>query len=221
MRDRTVFDRRPGAKAVTGLGFIRRLSFVEKRTGIKDAKENQVCVKDDGHITPYACARYGFYEGYVNDAYTLADEIMKDYAKEAEKLITELSLIMSYKTAEPTGNSEERARQARLGAAKIRADCERAKDLMIRLSELKASIMLLANKLSLHVDAAGDLMDAHVSNYWRGVLKASRRGDVSFAPVFDARAYDSRTKFLSDKEDLLERLGSAMSAGGDYYEKNV
>ena len=207
-------NRNPGAYGVTGLHFFRRLAFVEKNVGFKDRKENQLCDTDNGQSTPYVEARHKYYEKYVNDTYLFAEQVREKEVEEAEKLITELMLIVNYTPEEVGGNEEEISRSRRLAADKATKDNERKEEIILKLSEIKSFLEVLDNKLSHHIEAAGDLMDVHVANYWRGVLKASKPGEVRIEPVYITKKYEGRQKYYDGRDMTLKKLMDAIMIGG-------
>ena len=207
-------NRKPGAYGVTGLIFYKRFAFVEKNTGFKDRKENQLCDTDHGHTTPYVEARHKHYERYVNSIYLFAERVREKEVEEAEKLITELMLLVNYTPEEATGNEEEISRSRRLAADKAAKDSERKEEIILKLSETKSFLEVLDNKLSHHIEAAGDLMDVHVANYWRGVLKASKPGEVRIEPVYITKHYEGRQKYCDGRDVALKKLTDAIMIGG-------
>ena len=206
--------RSPKAHAVTGLIFFKRWAFVEKRAGEKDRKENQLCSTDEGQTTPYVEARYKNFEKYANNSHLLAEKFRENEVKEAEKLITELNLLKNYQIEKPKGNPEQISRANRLAANKAVKNGERIEEIVQRLSEIKSYLETLDNKLELHIEAAGDLMDVHVSNYWRGILKASKNGEVKVEPAHVMKSYEGRENYLMKSLELRNMLLETIENGG-------
>lgn len=214
-----ILERKPKAKAVTGLILIKRLAFVEKRAGVKDSKENQLCNNGDGQTTPYVDARYKSYENYINSMYLVAGKATEKPVEEAEKLYTELNLIKNYHADTPSGNPEEVARANRLAAEKARQNEERVAEIVKRLAEIRSFVSSVDEMLIHHIEAAGDLFGVHVSNYWRGILKASGRGEVNVEPLVIAKHYGGRKQYEDSRNDFYKKMENAISLGGGNYEE--
>ena len=214
-------DRKPKAYSVTGLSLIKRLTFVEKRAGYKDRKENQLCITEDGQTTPYVESRHKHYESYVNNAHLWAEQIRETEVKDAEKLIAELKLILNRHDEEPSGNVEEISRAKRLAVGKKQMDAERKEEIVLKLSEIKSFLETLDEKLSHHVEAAGDLMDVHVANYWRGILKASQPGEANVGPFFVTKTYDGRQRYREGSDETFRKLSEAIALGGGADVENI
>ncbi len=217
----SVFDLRhsPKAKEVTGLTFPFRLSFLEKKTGEKDGKENQVCSIEAGKTTPWVNARYKSYEKYVSTVYLSAADLQEKKLTEASRLIKELDLLNDFKEVDKTGNPEEVSRAVRLEEQQKKLNKKRSEEIILRLSELRSQVRNIDEKLNHNIEAAGDLLEVHVSNYWRGILKViSERASVP-APAYMATSYSGREKYAHNRDTALGMITEAIEKGGDRHEK--
>ncbi len=214
-----VLNRRPNASKVTGLPIIRSLSYVEKYTGYKDRKENQLCSSDEGQTTPYVEARRKSFEHYVNNAYLVAEKVKESEVKEAERLISELDILTKFEVSIIDGNDEEIERAQRFARELVLKNNKRKEEIVLRLSEIKALVEAVDDKLIHHIESAEDLLNVHLANYWSGILKASPNGETCLEPIYITRAYNGRQHYCDDRDELLRKIAAAIEIGGDSYEE--
>lgn len=210
----------PRVKRTIGIGFPFNLSFVEKKTGERDSKENQIRSFDDGERTPWLSARTESYEKYVNSTYAYVIKKTEDQLREASKLLTELNTIQSTVPVSADGDDEESIRQRRLEAARQNKRDQRKEEILIQLTEIKEFIENADEKLLHHIEMAGNILSVHTSNYWRGILKVSGADVRTVTPVLVFGDFEGRTRYEERKEFLISRIDQALERGGCADEKD-
>ena len=210
----------PRVKRTIGIGFPFNISFMEKKTGERDSKENQIRSFDDGERTPWLSARTESYEKYVNSTYAYVIKETEEPIQEASKLLTELNTILGTAPLSFDGDDEESIRQRRLEAARQTKRDERKEELLIKLTEIKEFIENADEKLLHHIEMAGNILSVHTSNYWRGILKVSGADVRTVTPVLEFGDFEGRTKYEERKKILISRIDQALERGGCADEKD-
>ncbi len=211
-------DRKPKAGVTTGLRFPFAFAFMERITGERDAKSNQVRAFQDGESTPWLNARTDSYEKYVNSVFAYVIRQNEDLVEEAAKLITELNILLVAENNIIIGEDEEAIRQRRLESERQVSRETRKKEILVRLAEIKAFIENTDEKLSHHIEMAKDVLSVHTGSYWRGILKASGDEVKGIAPALTFEEYKGRIKYQFRKDALISQIDRALEKGGCYEE---
>ncbi|MBO5390001.1 MAG: hypothetical protein J6A59_18040, partial [Lachnospiraceae bacterium] len=214
-REFNYLKRKPKIQGVNGIIY---LPFFVKKSGEKDARENQVCEMENGHITPYISKVTKLYNSYINKVYGCTTSELEKLVKEISKLSAELDLMLKDNLYEIKAVGEEAQRQIASMEARYAHYEKRKPEIITRLAEIKSIIEMVDEMMQHHVERARDIFESHISMYWRGVLKVS---DVKLEhfPYIEDATYASRELYNSNINETLRTINNSLSKGGYIYEE--
>lgn len=196
-----IFIRFPGGK------------FFEKRAGKKDAQENQLCELDDGHTTPEIDTKVNGYDSHINKIFLKTAREIAPMIREANSMVVELNLLLSYKESIIDGNGEEIGRQAAIAAAKEAKISERKAEIIIKLAGIKAESDMVDEMLLHYEERAEGILHSRISQYWRGVLSASSERLEHF-PYINHKESPGRNAYFENRKKLVDMIEAAINYGG-------
>ncbi len=215
MNKKYVFlSKKPRIYGVTGFFKWR---ILEKKAGVTDAKENQVCETAKGHITPWIDAKERFFNSYIDKIYLKTVMALDETVEEANSLVVELNLLQKEKINDINGCGEEVMRQKLRAVAENSKRESRKKEILIRISSIKAESDMVDEALNHHIESARNILDSHISAYWRGVLKSTDM-KLAFAPVKVEYVGLGRDKYIENRMLLVDTINNALKIGGVNYE---
>lgn len=185
----------------------------EKRAGKKDAQENQMCELEGGHITPEIDTKVNSYDSHINKIFLKTAQELDPMIQEANSMVVELNLLLSYKDSVIGGDSEEARRQAAIAAAKGAKVSERKSEILTKLASIKAESDMVDEMLLHYEERAEGILHSRISKYWRGVLSASSERLEHF-PYVSHKESPGRNAYLENRKKLVDMIESAISYGG-------
>ncbi len=201
------FIRIPGVKAL-----------FENHMGQRDVKQNQLCEFLNGHITPVIDTKVNSYDSHLNKIFLKTAQELDPMIQEANILIVELDLLLSYKESIIGGDSEEARRQAAIAAEKGAKVSKRKKEIMIRLAKIKAEIDTVDEMLLHYEERAKGILYSRISKYWRGILSASSERLEHF-PYIIHKESQARKTYLANREKMVNMIEAVVNYGGNVSEK--
>lgn len=199
-------DETPRIKGVTG---FFHMPFIERWTGTRDGKRNQVCPVADGYTTPLVCNRERHYNSYVDSVYSRVISLEAPGIKRAYRMILELEELLSEASEQVTGDGEEANRMRRRAEADKKQRQARKLEILQELSSERTFILMVDEKLDHHVEAAGNTLYANVSSYWCGVRRTSPVV-VDFYPVVETREQPGRLKYMANRDEIIEAIDTTI-----------
>lgn len=190
--------------------------FFEKSAGKKDAQENQLCELEGGHITPEIDTKVNSYDSHINKIFLKTAQELDPMIQEANSMVVELNLLLSYKDSVIGGDSEEARRQAAIAAAKGAKVSERKSEILTKLASIKAESDMVDEMLLHYEERAEGILHSRISKYWRGVLSSSSERLEHF-PYVSHRESPGRKAYLGNRKKLVDMIESAISYGGGVY----
>lgn len=209
-------ERKPRIKGVTG---FLKWPFLEKRAGVKDSKQNQICKYADGHTTPWINSKARCYDSYVDRVYLRTTAAMEDLIKEANESITELLLISMTDVSKISGKGEEESRQRRRAEERNVVNERVRRELLTKISGIKAQVEMVDEKVIHHVEAAENVLHSHVLAYWRGILKASDKELENYPKVLTV-THSGWEKYVANRDELLAAMNAVLKNGGKNHEES-
>lgn len=185
----------------------------EKRAGMKDAQENQLCELEGGHITPEIDTKVNSYDSHINKIFLKTAKDLDPMIREANSMIVEFNLLLGYKDSVLGGNSEEARRQAAKVAAKSSKVAERKKEILTKLAAIKAESDSVDEMLLHYEERAKGILHSRISKYWRGVLSASSENLEHF-PCICHKESPGRQAYLNNRNKLVDMIEAVISYGG-------
>lgn len=185
----------------------------EKRAGKKDAQENQLCELDEGHITPEIDTKVNGYDSHISKIFLKTAKELDPMLQEANSMVVELNLLLSYKDAVVGGDGGEARRQAAMAAAKDAKVAERKAEILTKLVEIKAESDMVDEMLLHYEERAEGILHYRISKYWRGVLSASSEKLEHF-PCIDHKESPGRRAYLENRKKLVDMIEAAINYGG-------
>lgn len=185
----------------------------EKRAGKMDAQENQLCELEGGHITPEIDTKVNSYDSHINKIFLKTAQELDPMIQEANSMVVELNLLLSYKDSVIGGDSEEARRQAAIAAAKGAKVSERKSEILTKLASIKAESDMVDEMLLHYEERAEGILHSRISKYWRGVLSASSERLEHF-PYVSHKESPGRNAYLENRKKLVDMIESAISYGG-------
>lgn len=202
---------------IHGVNGIFNIGFIEKRTGRKDAQKNQICQLGKGHITPYIDYKLRLYDSYIDKIYLKTSLNLEPVVQEANGLVVELNLILAKKVITIDGNDEESQRQAALQAVNHMKREKRKEEILTRIAEIKGESDMVDESLKHHIERAEEILNSHISRYWRGILMASV--DVQeYFPYMEKKESMGRKMYLDNRKKLVAMIENAIEKGGGLHE---
>ena len=188
----------------------------EKRAGKKDVQENQLCELEGGHITPEIDTKVNSYDSHINKIFLKTAQELDPMIQEANSMVVELNLLLSYKDSAISGNSEEARRQAAIAAAKSAKVSVRKSEILKKLASIKAEADMVDEMLLHYEERAEGILHSRISKYWRGVLSSSSDRLEHF-PYVSHKESQGRKAYLENRKKLVDMIESAISYGGGVY----
>lgn len=185
----------------------------EKRAGKKDAQENQLCELEGGYITPEIDTKVNSYDSHINKIFLKTAQELELMIREANSMVIELNLLLSYKDSVIGGDGEEARRQAAIAGAKSVKVSERKSEILTRLASIKAESDMVDEMLLHYEERAEGILHSRISKYWRGVLSASSERLEHF-PYVSHKDSPGRKAYLENRKKLVDMIESAISYGG-------
>lgn len=185
----------------------------EKSAGKKDAQENQLCELEGGYITPEINTKVNSYDSHINKIILKTDQELDPMIQEANSMVVELNLLLSYKDSVIGGDSEEARRQAAIAATKSAKVSERKSEILTKLASIKAESDMVDEMLLHYEERAEGILHSRISKYWRGVLSASSERLEHF-PYISHKESPGRKAYLENRKKLVDMIESAISYGG-------
>lgn len=185
----------------------------EKSAGKKDAQENQLCELEGGHITPEIDTKVNSYDSHINKIILKTAQELDPMIQEANSMVVELNLLLSYKDSVIGGDSEEARRQAAIAATKSAKVSERKSEILTKLASIKAESDMVDEMLLHYEERAEGILHSRISKYWRGVLSASSERLEHF-PYISHKESPGRKAYLENRKKLVDMIESAISYGG-------
>mgnify|MGYP001637781303 CR=1 FL=1 len=185
----------------------------EKRAGKKDAQENQLCELEGGYITPEIDTKVNSYDSHINKIFLKTAQELEPMIREANSMVIELNLLLSYKDSVIGGDGEEARRQAAIAGAKSVKVSERKSEILTRLASIKAESDMVDEMLLHYEERAEGILHSRISKYWRGVLSASSERLEHF-PYVSHKDSPGRKAYLENRKKLVDMIESAISYGG-------
>lgn len=185
----------------------------EKRAGKKDVQENQLCELEGGHITPEIDTKVNGYDSHINKIFLKTAQELDPMIKEANSMVVELNLLLSYKDSVIGGNSEEARRQVAIAAAKSAKASERKSEILTKLASIKSESDMVDEMLLHYEERAGGILHSRISKYWKGVLSASSEKLEHF-PYISHKESSGRKAYLENRKKLVNMIEAAISYGG-------
>lgn len=184
-------------------------TLFEKSAGKKDAKENQICVYGDGHITPTIEVKVNSLDSHINKVFLKTSQKLEPIIEEANAMVVEFNLLMT-RCAMTCGSNDEEAQRQDAYRAKLGQRCD---EILTRLAEIKAESDMVDEMLLHYVERAEALLNSRVSKYWRGVLAASEGGLKHF-PCFNHKESAGMQVYRENRLKLIEMIDKAIICGG-------
>ena len=185
----------------------------EKWAGKKDAQENQLCEVEEGHITPEIDTKVNSYDSHINKIFLKTAKELDPMIQEANSMVVELNLILSFKDVVLGGDSEEARRQAAFAAAKSAKVSERKVEILTKLAEIKAESDMVDEMLLHYEERAEGILHSRISKYWRGVLSASSERLEHF-PYVSHKESPGRESYQENRKKLVDMIEAAINYGG-------
>ena len=185
----------------------------EKRVGKKDVQENQLCELAGGHITPEIDTKVNSYDSHINKIFLKTAQELDPMIQEANSMVVELNLLLSYKDSVIGGNSEEARRQEALAAAKSAKASERKSEILKKLALIKAESDMVDEMLLHYEERAEGILHSRISKYWRGVLSSSSERLEHF-PYVSHKESPGRKAYFENRKKLVDMIESAINYGG-------
>lgn len=196
-------------KAAHPDGYIN-FKFINRRAGVKDYKNFQLCIQDDKYQTPWLAERIRCLAEYDNKIYCRVDESLEPVAHSIASECKELERL----APEKIPAALDRENQERLTAAfdaRVIALEKRRSDILIHLAELKMDIETIDAALQHHLQRAENVVMKHVSAYWGGVLKAAASDDMPPKPDVDIPDIPGRAVYETHVEHIRNRLDRVLA----------
>lgn len=188
-------------------------SLIEKGTGKRDAQENQICEFMEGHITPVIDTKVNSYDSHINKIFMKTAQKLDPMIQEANSMVVELNLLLSYKESVIGGDSEEARRQVAMAAAKGAKVAERKAEILTKLAGIKAESDMVDEMLLHYEERAEGILHSCISRYWRGVLSASSERLEHF-PYISHKESPSRKAYFENRKKLVDMIEVAINNGG-------
>lgn len=185
----------------------------EKRAGKKDAQENQLCELEGSHITPEIDTKVNSYDSHINKIFLKTAQELNPMIQEANSMVVELNLLLSYKDSVIGGGSEEARRQAAIAAAKSAKVSERKSEILKKLVSIKAESDMVDEMLLHYEERAEGILHSRISKYWRGVLSSSSERLEHF-PHVSHKESQGRKAHLENRKKLVNMIEAAINYGG-------
>lgn len=209
-------DRKPRIPGINGPFDFK---FLDKRSGKKDAQENQICGKEKGHITPHVDNKIRLLDSYVNGIYLKTSLNLEPLISEASSMVVEFNLLSQPKKDEiSVSNTEIAQRQAASEVADVSKKEIRKKEILTKIAEIKAGCDMIDESLKHHVECADAVCCSRISRYWKGILSASGE-KLEVFPYLEQRVYEGRETYLSNRRKLIEMIVKTLVVGGGYCEE--
>lgn len=194
--------------------------FFEKRAGKRDAQENQLCELKEGHITPEIDTKVNGYDSHINRIFLKTVKELDPIIQEANSMIVELNLLLSYKDAVIHGNGEEARRQAAISATKGAKVSERKAEILTKLAGIKAETDMIDEMLLHYEERAEGILHSHISKYWKGVLSVSGERLGHF-PCINHRESQGRNTYHENRKKLISMIEAAINYGGGVHNEET
>lgn len=188
----------------------------ETLVGKKDGETNQLCELDEGHITPEIEKKINGYSSHINKVVLKTVEELDPMIQEANSLIVELNVLLSYRDPVVVGEGEEAKRQTALAAAKRTKVTERKTAILTKMAKIKAESDLVDEMLLHYEERAEGILHSHISKYWRGLLSVSSERLEHF-PYIDHKESPGMNAYHENREKLLAMIDKAIYIGGGVY----
>lgn len=197
---------------------VKRL--FERSRGKWDAKKNQLCVFQDGHITPMIDAKVSCYDSHINRIFLMAARELEPMIVQANALVVELNLLIDKEGKEHViaDNPEEERRQA-AAAASGRTGHERRKtEILTGLAAVKSESDMVDEMLHHYEERAEGFLRSRISMYWRGVLMGSDES-LAYFPSIKHRESEGRALYAENRHKLMDMIEEAIKNGGGSHEE--
>lgn len=185
----------------------------ERRAGKKDAQENQLCELEGGYITPEIDTKVNSYDSHINKIFLKTSQELDPMIQEANSMVVELNLLLSYKDPVIGGHSEEARRQAAIAVAKGSKVSERKSEILKKLASIKSESDMVDEMLLHYEERAEGILHSRISKYWRGVLSASSERLEHF-PHVSHKESQGRKAYLENRRKLVDMIEAAINYGG-------
>lgn len=207
-----ILDKKPKMPGING---IFNFSFLEKRAGKRDARENQICKHGEGHITPHIDDKARLFDSYIDRMYLRTSLYLEPLVTEANSLVVEFNLIHAKKRGVVLiGNREKALRQASIDAANE----QRKREILTKIAKMKVESDMIDESLKNHIECAEEIFRFRISRYWKGILSASDEKLEHF-PYLVQREYEGRKAYSSNREKLVTMIDEAIATGGGIYKE--
>lgn len=216
--DGVFLERTPKIEGVTGgLHFI----FLERRIGIRDGKRNQLIRMGDGYTTSWVSCKERYGNTYIDSVYSRVISLEEPSVKAAYTLIVEMDKLLNETdpdVSELVGEGEDFEREVYMIEVKKKQRAQRILSIMKELSGIKAYMQTMDEKLDHHIEAAQNVVYAHISGYWRG-LKSTSPEPVDGYPAVQERTYPGRDKYMLNRDTLIDAIRIALQKGSETSEE--
>lgn len=216
--DGVFLERTPKIEGVTGgLHFI----FLERRIGIRDGKRSQLIRMGDGYTTSWVSCKERYGNTYIDSVYSRVISLEEPSVKAAYTLIVEMDKLLNETdpdVSELVGEGEDFEREVYMIKVKKKQRAQRILSIMKELSGIKAYMQTMDEKLDHHIEAAQNVVYAHISGYWRG-LKSTSPEPVDGYPAVQERTYPGRDKYMLNRDTLIDAIRIALQKGSEISEE--
>lgn len=216
--DGVFLERTPKIEGVTGgLHFI----FLERRIGIRDGKRSQLIRMGDGYTTSWVSCKERYGNTYIDSVYSRVISLEEPSVKAAYTLIVEMDKLLNETdpdVSELVGEGEDFEREVYMIKVKKKQRAQRILSIMKELSGIKAYMQTMDEKLDHHIEAAQNVVYAHISGYWRG-LKSTSPEPVDGYPAVQERTYPGRDKYMLNRDTLIDAIRIALQKGSETSEE--
>lgn len=203
---------------IPGINGVLNFSFLDKRAGIRDAKENQICQQGEGHITPHVNDKARLFDSYIDRMYLKTSLNLEPLVTEANSLVVEFNLMRAKKYVVAIANGENAQRQAAIDAANALKNEKRIMEILTKIAEIKAESNMIDESLKHHIERAEGIFHSRISRYWKGILSATDE-KLEYFPCLELREYDGRKAYFSNREKLIAMIDDAIVTGGGIHEE--
>ena len=216
--DGVFLEHTPKIKGVTGgLHFI----FLERRIGIRDGKRNQLIRMGGGFTTSWVSCKERYGNTYIDSVYSRVISLEEPNVKAAYMMMVEMDKLLQEEypdRSELSGEGEEFEREVHMIEVRRKQRSLRILAIMKELSGIRAYMLTMDEKLDHHIEAAQNVVYAHISGYWRG-LKSSSPEPVDGYPAVQERSYPGRDKYMQNRDTLLDAIQVALQKGSEASEE--
>ncbi len=214
-------SKKPKIQGVTG---IFHAKILEKISGYKDAKQNQIRKNEKNDVsTPEIINKTRCVEGYKNKIIDETIAGLLDILGIIASLIEELQVIQNREEREISSTGEQEKRDIALKELHKRVDGWRVENIRIFISHTRELLMDVDVALNNNLNRADNILHSHISSYWKGVLKAGNK-DLPLYPKITEPENIGYDKYKIYMKEIDERITMILEdrfyeEGDEVYEK--